>query len=295
VNTKQMEYILELARTGNFNRAAENLYISQPTLTYQIKLAEQEIRFRLFDRSGRGAALTPAGEQFVTTLQNVMTELRIAVEQGQNFAARFQENLRLVMPIRSALYFLPQALERFEQEHPGISVTPGFDWHRGIEAFLKGEYDICFAYQGDVRHLPDVQLHPLFDSKIYLVTRQDDPLAQKTRITEQDLADRTLMVGGPSQDPLRQVQRRVVEHTGCQYFNSESHDMSLTYVASQRGIVLSPGFLNDHTGAFAWIPFDCPETLPCVLCTHKEDRRTSVWQFVALLQELYAGQPDFPC
>ena len=66
-----------------------------------------------------------------------MTELRIAVEQGQNFAARFQENLRLVMPIRSALYFLPQALERFEQEHPGISVTPGFDWHRGIEAFLK--------------------------------------------------------------------------------------------------------------------------------------------------------------
>ena len=71
--------------------------------------------------------------------------------------------------------------------------------------------------------------------------------------------------------------------------------MSLTYVASQRGIVLSPGFLNDHTGAFAWIPFDCPETLPCVLCTHKEDRRTSVRQFVALLQELYAGQPDFPC
>ena len=61
MNTKQMEYILELARTGNFNRAAENLYISQPTLTYQIKLAEQEIRFRLFDRSGRGAALTPAG------------------------------------------------------------------------------------------------------------------------------------------------------------------------------------------------------------------------------------------
>lgn len=54
MNTKQMEYILAIMETRNFNRAAEALYISQPTLTYQIKLVEKEIGFRIFDRSFRG-------------------------------------------------------------------------------------------------------------------------------------------------------------------------------------------------------------------------------------------------
>ena len=48
MNTKQIDYILELAQTQNFNRAAENLYISQSTLTYQIKEVEKELNFLLF-------------------------------------------------------------------------------------------------------------------------------------------------------------------------------------------------------------------------------------------------------
>ena len=63
MNTKQIDYILEIAQTKNFNRAAENLFISQPTLSYQIKLIEDEVGFLIFERSVRGAVLTPAGEQ----------------------------------------------------------------------------------------------------------------------------------------------------------------------------------------------------------------------------------------
>ena len=61
MDTKQIDYILELAQTKNFNRAAENLFISQPALTYQIKAIESEVGFMLFERSPRGAVLTPAG------------------------------------------------------------------------------------------------------------------------------------------------------------------------------------------------------------------------------------------
>lgn len=294
MTTKQMIYILELAKTGNFNRAAENLYISQPTMTYQIKAVEQEIGFAIFSRSGKGASLTPAGEQFVTTLRTVLSELKIAIEQGQNFAAKFKEDIRVMMPIRSALYFLPQAIIKLQEQEPTISVTPSFDWYHGLNSFLRGEQDILFAIQDEVRHVPDIDIHPLFDSHIYLVTEPNDPLAQKDLIHAEDLKDRTLMVGGPSQAPLRRVQNRVVAETGCDYFNSESHDMSLTYVASRRGIVLSPGFLNDHTDAFAWTPFDCPETIPCVLCTHKNDQRPFVRDFIKILQSFYQD-PKFPC
>ncbi|MDO4521393.1 MAG: LysR family transcriptional regulator, partial [Erysipelotrichaceae bacterium] len=68
MNTKYIESVLELAKTRNFSRAAENLFISQPSLTYQINAVEQEIGVRIFDRSGKGASVTPAGEQFIVTL-----------------------------------------------------------------------------------------------------------------------------------------------------------------------------------------------------------------------------------
>ena len=95
MTTKQLTYAAELARTQNFNRAAENLFISQPTLTYQIKLLEEEIGFEIFARSGKGAALTPAGEQFIVTIRSVLTELNKAIENGQNFSSKYKGNINI--------------------------------------------------------------------------------------------------------------------------------------------------------------------------------------------------------
>ena len=103
MDTKQIDYILELAAAKNFNRAAENLFISQPTLTYQIKQVEEEIKFRLFERSPKGAALTPAGEQFCITLRNIRNELKRAVEQGQNYGTSYRSNITIGLPMRSAM------------------------------------------------------------------------------------------------------------------------------------------------------------------------------------------------
>ena len=71
MTTKQIDYCIELARTLNFSRAAENMFVSQPTLSYQVKMLEEEIGFAVFERSGKGAALTPAGAQFVATLASL--------------------------------------------------------------------------------------------------------------------------------------------------------------------------------------------------------------------------------
>ena len=78
------------------------------------------------------------------------------------------------------------------------------------------------------------------------------------------------------------------------FLNSPDHDTTLTNVAAGRGVCLAPGFLNDHSGQFAWIPFDCPESFSCVLCTHKNDARESVAYFVRILQDLYREAAAFP-
>ena len=287
MTTKQIDYCIELAHTLNFSRAAENAFVSQPTFSYQIKLLEDEIGFQIFERSGKGAFLTPAGAQFVTFLSGMRQDLKRAIEQGQNFSAKYKDSISISMMLRQAVYFLPEAMRLFAGTHPDVQITPKFRYEKYIEEFLKNETDILFALQEQTKHIPGIVVHPLFESRVYLITRRDDPLAEKNLIKESDLFGRTLMVGGGSPAALRAVQHRLISTGKVEYFNSSDHDTTLTNVAAGRGVCLAPGFLNDHSGQFTWIPFDCKESFSCVLCTHKEDSRESLYSFIDLLKKLY--------
>lgn len=294
MNTKQIDYCIELAHTLNFSRAAENMFVSQPTLTYQIRLLEDEVGFAIFERSGKGAALTPAGSQFVTYLANMREEMKRAVEQGQNFSAKYKDNITISMMVRQAVYFLPEAMRIFSDRHPDIQITPKFEYENGVEGFLRNETDILFALKEQTKQIPGIDVHDLFESHIYLISRKEDELASKNLLTEEDLYGRTLMVGGGSPPALKAVQHRLTASGKINYFNSADHDTTLTNVAAGRGVCLAPGFLNDHSGQFAWTPFDCRESFSCVLCTHKNDARDGVNEFIEVLKGLYLEAVAFP-
>ena len=294
MNTKQIDYCIELAHTLNFSRAAENMFVSQPTLTYQIKLLEDEVGFAIFERSGKGAALTPAGSQFVTYLTNMREEMKRAIEQGQNFSAKYKDNITISMMVRQAVYFLPEAMRIFSDRHPDIQITPKFEYENGVEGFLRNETDILFALKEQTKQIPGIDVHDLFESHIYLISRKEDELASKNLLTEEDLYGRTLMVGGGSPPALKAVQHRLIASGKINFFNSADHDTTLTNVAAGRGVCLAPGFLNDHSGQFAWTPFDCRESFSCVLCTHKNDARDGVSEFIEVLKGLYLEAVAFP-
>ena len=258
MNTKQIDYALELAQVKNFNRAAENLFIFQPSLSYQIQALENEIGLALFLRSGRGAEVTPAGEQFFQTLRNIREELKA-----------------------------------FEKTHPDVTVMPHFFPFSDFSSFLKGEEDLIFAMAGDAKGIPDVHSYPLFDSRIYLITKKDDPLAGKDIVRPEDLRGRTLMVGGGSPPPLRRVQKRMIEEVGVDFFTSHHHETTLTNVAAGRGVCLAPGFLDDHNGEFAWTLFDCEERIPCVLLSHADGGSRDAEDFAETILSVYAAHPDF--
>ncbi|MCR5005829.1 MAG: LysR family transcriptional regulator [Clostridiales bacterium] len=294
MTTKQIDYCIELARTLNFSRAADNMFVSQPTFSYQIKLLEEEIGFIIFERSGKGASLTPAGAQFVSFLTGMRQDLKRAIEQGQNFSAKYQDSISICLMVRQALVFLPEAIRLFAEIVPDVQIAPLFQYQNSMESFLQNEVDIVFALKEQTRQVPGIQVHDLFESRIYLIAEKDDPLAGKNLIREEDLYGRTLMVGGGSPGALRAVQHRLISSGKIDYFNSVDHDTTLTNVAAGRGVCLAPGFLNDHSDQFAWIPFDCKESFSCVLCTHKDDRRESLKSFLSILKGLYAEAVAFP-
>ena len=294
MTTKQIDYCIELAHTLNFSRAADNMFVSQPTFSYQIRLLEDEVGFAIFERSGKGASLTPAGAQFVSFLTGMRQDLKRAIEQGQNFSVKYQDSISICMMVRQAVFFLPEAMRVFSESEPNVQITPLFRYENSMESFLQNEADIVFALKERTKQVAGIQVHDLFESRIYLIANRDDPLAGKNLICEEDLYGRTLMVGGGSPQALKTVQHRLISSGKINYFNSADHDTTLTNVAAGRGVCLAPGFLNDHSRQFAWIPFDCKEGFSCVLCTHKEDQRDSLKTFLDILKKLYSDAVAFP-
>lgn len=293
MNSKQIDCVLELSNTLNFREAAENLFISQPSLTYQIQSLETEVGFPIFDRSAKGAILTPAGKQFCIRLRSIRKELQTAVEQGRNMHSRYTEALNLCIPIRSCLYFLPQIMRQFSGSMPTVSLNLSFIYDQSrVDLFLRGEHDILFARDSELKRFPNVKTVPLFDSHIYLVARHDDPLASLKLITEDMLDGRTLLVGGDTPPELRIVQKRVTEHRKLEILHSHNLNTTLSYIAAKKGICLAPGFTNDHNGEFSWIPFDCAEKMQCVLGFHKNDRKESTKLFIELAQNAYQNAGD---
>ncbi len=294
MNTKQIDYCIELAHTLNFSRAADNMFVSQPTFSYQIRLLEEEIGFAIFERSGKGAALTPAGSQFVTFLTGMREDLKRAIEQGQNFSAKYKDSISITTMVHQAVYFLPEAMRLFSESYPEVQIIPLFQYENSIESFLRNDTDIVFALKEQTRQIPGIDVHDLFESRIYLIADKNDPLAAKNLIKEEDLYGRTLMVGGGSPAALKAVQHRLINSGKISYFNSPDHDTTRINVAAGKGVCLAPGFLNDHSSQFAWIPFDCKESFSCVLCTHKNDNRPSLAAFIGILKKLYNDAVAFP-
>ncbi len=294
MNTKQIDYCIELAHTLNFSRAADNMFVSQPTFSYQIRLLEEEIGFAIFERSGKGAALTPAGAQFVTFLTGMREDLKRAIEQGQNFSAKYKDSISITTMVHQAVYFLPEAMRLFSESYPEVQIMPLFQYENSMESFLRNDTDIVFALKEQTRQIPGIDVHDLFESRIYLIADKNDPLAAKNLITEEDLYGRTLMVGGGSPAALKAVQHRLINSGKISYFNSPDHDTTRINVAAGKGVCLAPGFLNDHSSQFAWIPFDCKESFSCVLCTHKNDNRPSLAAFIGILKKLYNDAVAFP-
>lgn len=123
MNTKQIQYALSLSETLNFSQVAEQLGISQPSLSKQILQLEKELGVKLFDRNHSPLTLTAAGEYFVRNAKELVykeEQLRKALEKFSS-----GENGRLVIgvtPFRS-LYLMPELVKKIRNQYPGVHVS----------------------------------------------------------------------------------------------------------------------------------------------------------------------------
>ena len=118
----QLRYVLAVAQTGSFSRAAEHCHVSQPSLSQQIQKLEDELGERLFDRLPRKIRLAPAGELFLPRAQRVIEEIDLAQREVRESEGQLRGSLTIGVLPTIAPYLLPPVICAFSQKHPRVEV-----------------------------------------------------------------------------------------------------------------------------------------------------------------------------
>jgi DNA-binding transcriptional LysR family regulator len=122
LDIKQMQYLLTIAETGNFTRAAKILYTSQPSLSTFVSKVEAELGVQIFDRSTSPMALTAAGEIYIGELKQICVQADALDERMRDIVDNKMGVLKVGFPIERAASMLPHILPAFKKIYPNIEV-----------------------------------------------------------------------------------------------------------------------------------------------------------------------------
>jgi LysR family transcriptional regulator, low CO2-responsive transcriptional regulator len=144
---RQLRIFASVARHLSFVRAAEELRLSAPAVSMQIKELEIEVGLPLFDRTSRQVSLTMVGEYMLAHTRRVLSAMRDAEDLVARFRGLQTGPLDVGM-VSTAKYFLPRLLAQFREEHPGIDIRLQVSNNREQIVTLMQEGDIELAIMG---------------------------------------------------------------------------------------------------------------------------------------------------
>jgi len=189
----QLRYVVAVARTGNFSRAAEQCHVAQPSLSQQIQKLEDELGERLFDRMKREARLTAHGEAFLRRAVRILEE----VDAAKREAADAQELLRGTMTLgvlpTIAPYLLPEVMAKFAAEFPGVEIVVQEDTTARLLKLAHG-YEVDFALASLPIQDDRLEVRELFAEELVLALPPGHPLTRKRAVSIGDLETERFIV-----------------------------------------------------------------------------------------------------
>ena len=192
---RQLQYFVKAAETMNFTEAASAVFITQSTLSQQIKQLEEELGMLLFDRIGKHVRITEAGHVFLTHAQKILREVqkgKQAISELNN-AATGELNIGVSYAFTSLL--LP-ALAPFSTKYPGIKIFITYGNPEELEKKLRlAELDMILAFHNESDD-EDLEMQILFSSTIVMVVAKNNPLARLEKISLKELAEQELILPG---------------------------------------------------------------------------------------------------
>ena len=221
ITFQQIEAFLTVAKYLNMSRAAESMYISQPTLSKALQRFETGIGFEVFKRSNHGMTLTTQGEYLYNAMDSLYNGMKRAIDEAKAIELSKKKVLRIIAPstfdVADDFNSIREIIARYKEKYPDVSVTESlFDFDEQRRQIEFGTYDIIVAHSFTLYNLENIKFKRVNRCSMYIALSAKNPLAKSKDIPYDKLSD-LVAYGEPSgaySEEFVEVVRRNFEKLG---------------------------------------------------------------------------------
>ena len=260
MNLRDLRYLVAVAEHQHFGRAAEACFVSQPTLSTQLKKLEQTLGVILIERTNRRVMLSPEGEQIVAQAQRILVEVNSLTAMSEQLRDPLGGEVRLGIIPTIAPYLLPKILAPLTAEFPNLNIQLTEGQTSQITRMLKqGDLDavlLALPLQEE-----NVEEFELYTEPFLFAAATDHPKAQQKSVSANDLQDEEVLLLEDGHCLRDQALAVCHAHRGIESssFTATSLETLRQLVAANRGITLMPALAvpepADNASGVCYIPF----------------------------------------
>ena len=295
MNFTRIEYFLAAAECLNFTNAANILYISQPSLSKQIALLEDELGVLLFDRKPRDIQLTPAGKLLYHEYSRLMPEIDAITERVRRLKNEKRE--ALFIGCVESVYLGDAASNIIREFSSNAANVDLFIERHGFETLHNkvsdGSIDVAFTFSTQIGKLKDIMCAQIEQRRRYIIMSTNHRLASLDEITIEDLRDETFILHGKSEamalcDDILEECGRLGINPKIRY--APDVDAILDYLELTGGIAfLDKSITENRLGRLKYYPTRMEKLFSMICIWKKNNRNPALREFIKRLPAGAAG------
>jgi LysR family transcriptional regulator, carnitine catabolism transcriptional activator len=224
MNLNQLYYFRELADQKQYTKAADNLFISQPTLSVSIKQLESELHCKLFKHNGRYVQLTDYGRIFYDTVTKTLASLDYGKKKIEQKLSQDQGNIHIAGIPTAIGILLPNITQKYQLE---VSLAPHFIYHDNpsyqiCEGIKNGWYDIGISsYVPEFSYLTYI---PLYTEEIIAIVSPNNELAKIKKMSPEELRGESIITYSKKIQIGRDITNALLASASDLHITNRLHD-----------------------------------------------------------------------
>jgi LysR family transcriptional activator of glutamate synthase operon len=184
-----LQFFLAVSGSLSFSAASDELYVSQSTLSKNIRALEEELGVSLFERTTRNVRLTKAGHEFIPYAKKILETYKDMNSALQQYRQADKNGIRLVTFPVMHLYGLSNLLAEFKRLHPSIKLQISeADMNLAMKKLVLNDVDIALVREVCLTDISNYHIHHLFDDEITLICDKQHPFASRESVSLSELA-----------------------------------------------------------------------------------------------------------
>jgi len=294
MNIEKLEYLVEVAKTGSFSVASQNLFVSQSAISQSIVSIEKQLGLKIFDRSrGNSAIPTKEGAEIITIAKEVFLKYQELIEKAQLMNDNVTGNLK-ISTVPGFIEPLLSPISAIKEDYPKIKIEiyqkPGQEI---INDIRENRSDIgILAY---IKHLleknDDLIYEKLFEGKMKLLVSKKSPLAENSFVTPQQIVNETLI--SYNGEYMQWFKQNFYKKFGVmnELFTSTNIDTIWKAIDENLGVIFIPDFygvnynLNDHVALLDIVDYDATHIQYVWIMSSKKQYSKIIRDYITILKE----------